>query len=232
MPTLKWPATCKVITQRFGNPSSRYVSGRHTGLDIGCMQGSPIYAAHDGKVVVAGYKGAYGNTVEISANSSFLTSYHHMSRIAARVGSNVSAGTVIGYIGSTGQSTGPHLHFEVRVNGKAVDPEKYLNGAEIPAGGAVQAGLTDNIPGLSTVTAVYDTLKATAGVFGWLTDTKNWYRIGLALGGAFLLYISVISVLRSKALGAIAGDTAKAVATAPKRAAKSVGKKVNNGGKD
>ncbi len=223
MPTLKWPASCKVITQRFGNPSPRYVSGRHTGLDIGCKTGSPIYAAHDGKVVVSGYKGAYGNTVEIKANSSFLTSYHHMSRIAARVGQNVSAGTVIGYIGSTGQSTGPHLHFEVRINGKAVDPEKYLNGAEIPAGGdVIQAGITDNIPGLSTVTAVYDTLKATAGVFGWLTDTKNWYRIGLALGGAFLMYVAVISLVRSKAIGAVMGDTAQTV--------KSVGKKVKSNG--
>lgn len=187
------------------------------------MQGSPIYAAHDGKVVVAGYKGSYGNTVEIAANSTFLTSYHHMSRIAARVGQNVSAGTVIGYIGSTGMSTGPHLHFEVRINGKDVDPQKYLDGASIPSGGdVIQAGVTDNIPGLSTVTAVYDTLKATAGVFGWLTDTKNWYRIGLALGGAFMVYLAVISILRSKAMGLVAGDAAQAV--------KSVGKKVKTNG--
>jgi len=224
MPTLKWPASCKVITQGYGNKSSRYARGYHTGLDIGCTTGSPVYAAHDGTVIAAGYKGAYGNTVELKANSSFVTSYHHMSRIVARVGQNVSAGTVIGYIGSTGQSTGPHLHFEVRINGKDVDPQKYLNGAEIPAGGdVIQTGITDNIPGLSTVTAVYETLKATAGVFGWLTDTKNWYRIGLALGGAFLMYVAVISLVRSKAMTAIAGDTAQTI--------KAVGMKVTNRGK-
>lgn len=211
MPSLTWPATCKVITQKFGNKSSRYVSGYHTGLDIGCKAGSPIYAAHDGTVIVAGYKGAYGNTVEIRANSTFVTSYHHMSRIAARVGQTVSAGTVIGYIGSTGQSTGPHLHFEVRIDGKAVDPQKYLNGAEIPAGGVVQAGLTDNIPGVSEAKAVYDTLKASVAIFEWLTDTKNWYRIGMVFGGAVLLWLTIVGTARTKALGAVLGSTAKKI---------------------
>lgn len=224
---MKWPASCKIITQRYGNKSSRYVGGYHTGVDIGCKAGSPIYAAHDGKVVVAGWKGAYGNTVELAANDSFYTSYHHMSRIAARVGQNVSAGSVIGYIGSTGQSTGPHLHFEVRKGGKAVDPMPYLNGAAIPSGGGiVQAGITDDILGVSQAVAVYDTLKATAGVFEWLTDTKNWYRIGLVFAGAILVYLTLVGIAKGKVMSAVAGDTAKAVTGT----AKKIGKKVSKGG--
>ena len=73
-----------------------------------------------------GRKGGYGNVVEISHGQGLLTRYAHMSRFEARVGQRVEAGTVIGAIGSTGRSTGPHLHFEVRVNGTAVNPRTFL----------------------------------------------------------------------------------------------------------
>lgn len=199
---MTWPATCRTITQKFGNKSPRYVSGRHTGLDIGCRAGSPIYAAHDGTVTFAGYNGPYGNEVRVQLNSSFLSSYHHMSRIAARKGQNVSAGTVIGYIGSTGMSTGPHLHFEIRVNGKPVDPEPYLSGSATP-GNATQVGLSNPVPGLSEAKAVYDTFKASSAIFEWLGDTKNWYRVGMVVAGALLLAIAVIGVAKTKALGSM-----------------------------
>lgn len=191
--TLKWPATCKVITQQYGVKNARYVSGYHTGIDIGCQTGSAIYAAHDGKVTLAGWAGAYGNTVEIDGGGGFSTSYHHMSKVAATVGQNVSAGSVIGYIGSTGNSTGPHLHFEVRMNGKAVDPNPYLSGSTvIPAGttNATPAGLTD-IPG-----SIVNAAK-------WMTDTVNWLRIGMVIAGALLLYMSFVGIARAQALGAL-----------------------------
>jgi hypothetical protein len=166
------------------------VNGYHTGLDIGCMAGSPIYAATDGKVVFAGWKGAYGNTVEISANSSLTTSYHHMSQVKAVVGQTVSAGTVIGYIGSTGNSTGPHLHFEVRLNGKAVDPEPYLSGASVvqASADATQVGLTD-IPGQITT------------AFRVMSDPITWMRIGMVLLGGILLLMTFVGMAKAKALG-------------------------------
>lgn len=205
--TMKWPASCKTITQRFGNPSPRYVSGRHSGVDLGCMTGSPIFAAHDGTVIAAGYMGAYGNTVEIQANPTLVTSYHHMSVIKARKGQVVSAGTIIGHIGSTGQSTGPHLHFEVRVSGKAVDPMPFLDGSstvdQISTGGVQQAGLTD-IPG--AIVKAFDTLA----------DPVTWMRVGMVVMGAVLLGITFLGMAKTKALGKAAVGAVKKVGTSGK----------------
>ena len=98
----------------------------HRGLDFPGPRGAPIYAAARGTVTFVGQKGGYGNAVEISHGQGLLTRYGHMSRFEAKVGDRVEAGTVIGAIGSTGRSTGPHLHFEVRVNGTAVNPRTFL----------------------------------------------------------------------------------------------------------
>jgi murein DD-endopeptidase MepM/ murein hydrolase activator NlpD len=99
----------------------------HSGLDIGGAQGQPIWAANEGIVIMAGWNGGYGNTVVIQhGDSSVTTLYAHMSGFATSVGDYVTSGQVIGYVGSTGLSTGPHLHFEVRINGSAVDPMPYL----------------------------------------------------------------------------------------------------------
>ena len=98
----------------------------HKGLDFPAAHGSPIYATAQGTVTFVGRKGGYGNVVEISHGQGLLTRYAHMSRFEARVGDRVEAGAVIGAIGSTGRSTGPHLHFEVRVNGTAVNPRTFL----------------------------------------------------------------------------------------------------------
>ena len=98
----------------------------HKGLDFPGARGAPIYATARGKVTFVGRKGGYGNVVEISHGQGLLTRYAHMSRFEAQVGDRVEAGTVIGAIGSTGRSTGPHLHFEVRVNGTAVNPRTFL----------------------------------------------------------------------------------------------------------
>jgi len=98
----------------------------HRGLDFPGAMGAPIYATARGTVTFVGRKGGYGNVVEISHGQGLLTRYAHMSRFEAQVGDRVEAGVVIGAIGSTGRSTGPHLHFEVRVNGKAVNPRTFL----------------------------------------------------------------------------------------------------------
>ena len=94
----------------------------HAGLDFGAPYGSPIVAAADGQVIAAGWAGGYGNEVQIAHGGGVVSLYGHMSGIVARPGEVVRQGQVIGYVGSTGLSTGPHLHFEIKVNGQAVNP--------------------------------------------------------------------------------------------------------------
>jgi len=94
----------------------------HAGVDIGASWGSPIVATGDGQVVGAGWAGGYGRQVRIAHAGGLLSSYSHMSEIAAAAGSFVHAGQVIGYVGSSGLSTGPHLHYEVKLGGTPINP--------------------------------------------------------------------------------------------------------------
>jgi len=94
----------------------------HAGVDLAAASGTPIVAAADGRVVAAGWQGGYGQQVGIVHSGGLETRYGHMSRIAAHIGQVVSKGQVIGFVGSTGLSTGPHLHFEVTRNGRPVNP--------------------------------------------------------------------------------------------------------------
>jgi murein DD-endopeptidase MepM/ murein hydrolase activator NlpD len=98
----------------------------HEGIDIAVPAGTPVSAAASGRVIYAGWMGGYGNLVVIDHGAGLATAYGHNSSIAAGSGSSVSQGQTIAYAGSTGHSTGPHVHFEVRVNGSAVDPLGYL----------------------------------------------------------------------------------------------------------
>jgi murein DD-endopeptidase MepM/ murein hydrolase activator NlpD len=98
----------------------------HNGADMSAGSGTPIRACRGGTVVIAGGQGGYGNTVVIDHGGAMATLYAHQSRVAVGVGQSVGAGDVIGYVGSTGLSTGPHLHFEVRISGNPVDPGSYL----------------------------------------------------------------------------------------------------------
>jgi murein DD-endopeptidase MepM/ murein hydrolase activator NlpD len=98
----------------------------HNGLDMNGAQGSPIVAAGSGTVILSGVKGGYGNTIMIDHGGGMVTLYAHQYSLAVSVGMSVSAGQVIGYVGNTGQSTAPHLHFEVRINGDPVNPANYI----------------------------------------------------------------------------------------------------------
>jgi murein DD-endopeptidase MepM/ murein hydrolase activator NlpD len=116
------------ITSPFGqrfHPVLRY-SRMHNGADMSAGSGTPIHACRAGTVVIAGGQGGYGNTLVIDHGGSMATLYAHQSSLAASEGAHVEAGDVIGYVGSTGLSTGPHLHFEVRLTGNPVDPATYL----------------------------------------------------------------------------------------------------------
>ena len=114
-----------IITSRFGAGSSIRRSA-HTGLDIATSTGTPIVAAASGTVTFAGYKGSYGNLLVITHANGVQTYYGHCSKLSVSTGQTVSQGQVVGAVGSTGNSTGPHLHLEVRVNGVAYNPQNYL----------------------------------------------------------------------------------------------------------
>ena len=113
------------ISSRFG-VSSSIRSGAHTGLDIACSEGTAIKAVAKGKVVFAEMNGPYGNLVKIDHGNSVETWYAHCSKIHVKVGEKVKAGDVIAEVGSTGNSTGAHLHLEVRIKDVAINPQKYL----------------------------------------------------------------------------------------------------------
>jgi lysostaphin len=98
----------------------------HQGQDIGAPSGTPIKAAKAGRVIKAGGSGGYGNLILVDHGGGIVTAYAHQSRFATGEGAQVQQGQVIGYVGSTGHSTGPHLHFEVRVNGAQRNPRPYL----------------------------------------------------------------------------------------------------------
>lgn len=122
-----WPTSGR-ITSGYGYRSDPFGGSRqfHTGIDIGAPRGTPIYATANGVVQFSGYQGGYGYVVYINHGYGFTTVYAHMHRIVARSGQRVTKGQLIGYAGSTGRSTGPHLHYEVRLNGRTVNPLNYL----------------------------------------------------------------------------------------------------------
>jgi murein DD-endopeptidase MepM/ murein hydrolase activator NlpD len=99
----------------------------HTGLDIRAEVGDPVQVTANGTVTAAGWSGGYGKMVEVDHGNGFATRYGHMSEIDVKVGQQVKTGQSLGRVGTTGRSTGPHLHYETRIDGDAVDPQKFLN---------------------------------------------------------------------------------------------------------
>ncbi len=114
------------ITSRYGENNTRIRKSAHTGLDIAAKTGTPIQVVSDGTVTFAGNGGSYGNLVKISHGNGVETWYAHASKIYVKQGQQVKAEDVIAAVGSTGNSTGPHLHFEIRINGNVVNPQNYL----------------------------------------------------------------------------------------------------------
>jgi murein DD-endopeptidase MepM/ murein hydrolase activator NlpD len=98
----------------------------HNGVDLKAKYGDPVYAAASGTVIFCGINGGYGNLIQIKHSGDYLTYYGHLSKIYAKEGQRVRRGTLIGRVGATGRVTGPHLHFEIHKNGKAVDPLLYI----------------------------------------------------------------------------------------------------------
>ncbi len=125
------------FTSGFGVRSDPFLGrpAMHTGLDFRASTGDPVRATANGKVVSAGWSGGYGRMVEIDHGNGLSTRYGHLSEINVKVGDVVKIGQVIAEVGSTGRSTGPHLHYETRIDGEAVDPQKFLRaGVRLSAG--------------------------------------------------------------------------------------------------
>lgn len=154
---LKTPINGARITSGFGmrmHPLLGY-SKMHKGVDFGAAVGTPIYAAGDGIIEEAGFKGTFGNYVKIKHSSKYATAYGHASRIARgiRPGAHVKQGQVIAYVGSTGRSTGPHLHYEILVGGEQVNPAgvKFRTGQTL--GGRELAGFKHQVNQVETALA-------------------------------------------------------------------------------
>jgi murein DD-endopeptidase MepM/ murein hydrolase activator NlpD len=131
-----WPVASYVyVSSRFGlriHPITG-VQKTHTGMDIASNQGTAVYASDGGTVTLAGWNGGYGNCIMIDHGNGYVTLYGHLSAINVSQGQTVSQGETIGAVGSTGNSTGPHLHFEVLQNGTRIDPEQFFSGLVISA---------------------------------------------------------------------------------------------------
>lgn len=116
------------ISSGFGHRISPFTGTlqMHEGIDIGARLGTPVKASADGVVIYAGWKSEYGKMVTLDHGFGYRTRYGHLSKILVRNGQRVKRGTIIGSVGNTGRSTGPHLHYEVKLNSVPVDPKKYL----------------------------------------------------------------------------------------------------------
>lgn len=123
------PTTNYRLSAKFNQKGRYWSSGRHTGLDFAAPRGTRIDAVADGKVIFAGHAGAYGKAVIIKHKNGKRSLYAHMTKIKTRKGKQVKAGQKIGKVGSTGNTTGPHLHFEIRSkNGQKLNPREFLRG--------------------------------------------------------------------------------------------------------
>ena len=145
-----WPLSSVTITSSYGN---RYLNGKngfHYGVDLRASTGTSVYAADGGKVIFAAYNGGYGYLVKIEHDNGDQTYYAHLSKINVSVGSRVYKGQLIAKSGATGNVTGPHLHFEIRKNGSAVNPVRYL-----PSSKSVAISYTSYLESCSLQTTAY-----------------------------------------------------------------------------
>ncbi len=127
-----WPVSGKLESGMGGrrNPFGGRGFEYHEGQDIDAVYGTPVMVAASGTVTIAGRERGYGNVIYVDHGAGVTTRYGHLSQIDVKIGQTVTRGQTIGLVGSTGRSTGPHLHYEVRINNQPVDPRQYLPGAE------------------------------------------------------------------------------------------------------
>lgn len=130
------------LTSNYGMRNHPVLGGRraHSGVDLAAPTGTPVYATADGIVGRANWFSSYGLFIQIEHGANLQTRYAHLSKLAVADGQRVRKGDLIGYVGSTGRSTGPHLHYEVRVNGKAVNPMPYMIESEAQQAFALATG--------------------------------------------------------------------------------------------
>lgn len=128
LPTI-WPTVSHSITSNFGLRSDPFnrASSLHTGIDIKGSRGTPVYAGADGTVIMAEHYGGYGNAIKIRHSDKYVTLYGHLSEIKVKQGDSITKGNNIGSIGSTGRSTGPHLHYEIIEDGEPINPLPFMN---------------------------------------------------------------------------------------------------------
>ena len=132
------PVTGEIdLSSPFGVRMDPFVheAAMHTGLDFRGDIGEPIHATAAGTVTIAGWTGGYGKMVEIDHGNGLATRFGHLSEIDVNVGEKIRIGEVVGKLGSTGRSTGPHLHYETRINGEPVNPQKFLDAGDKLFGG-------------------------------------------------------------------------------------------------
>lgn len=117
------------ISSKFGKRRDPFLKriAHHAGIDFKTKYGQPVFATGDGTVIAAKRKGGYGKMVEVDHGNGIVTRYAHLSRISVKTGDKITVGAKIGATGSTGRSTGPHLHYEIRINDKAVNPQRFLS---------------------------------------------------------------------------------------------------------
>jgi murein DD-endopeptidase MepM/ murein hydrolase activator NlpD len=123
-----WPLTSGWLTSNFGSRKDPLTGAAdfHAGLDISADRGVPVHATANGSVQLASYNGNYGNCVEIAHGYGIATRYGHLSGYAVHPGQKIKRGDIIGYVGATGRTTGPHLHYEILLNGQPINPLKFL----------------------------------------------------------------------------------------------------------
>ena len=146
---LTWLTPCNytVSTRRYGMDyhPTQHIYKMHYGVDMGAPQGTPIYATRSGTVVIAAYDAvSCGNYVVLEHDAEYRSTYMHMVYYIVAAGQEVRQGQVIGYVGSTGDSTGPHLHFEISYQGQPVDPELYIDMSKKPTGDEEEKPVTDD----------------------------------------------------------------------------------------
>lgn len=141
------PLTNAALTSSYGVRNHPVLGARrmHSGLDLASPTGTAVYATADGYVGRAGYVGAYGNLVELEHGTSIQTRYAHLSSLLVKPGQRVTKGQLIGRVGSTGRSTGPHLHYEVRMDGAALNPELFVRTQDYVMAAKGRANLAEKL---------------------------------------------------------------------------------------